>query len=102
MSAKVKTIVSDGGPTAYFDFPEGAITLNDLIEHKDMGFHRGNIFKACWRWGTKAGVSKEYDARKIIYSGARLLQKVAGVEALRKNLQELLDDPQFQPRKDTK
>lgn len=88
----------DGGPAAYYDFPEGAITLNDLIEHKQMCFHRGNIFKACWRWGEKAGTSKEYDARKIIYSGARLLMSILGVKELRKTLQQMLDDPQFKER----
>jgi hypothetical protein len=90
--------VSDGGPAEYYDFPEGAITLNDLIEHKDMDFHRGNIFKACWRYGTKKGVSKEYDARKIIYSGARILMKLVGVVELRNTLIKMLDDPQFQDR----
>ncbi len=87
-----------GGPSEYYDFPEGAITLNDLIEDKDMGFHRGNIFKACWRWGTKEGTSKEYDARKIIYSGSRLLKKIAGVKSLRETLKTMLNDPQFQER----
>jgi hypothetical protein len=90
--------VSDGGPAEYYDFPEGALTLNDLIEHKDMDFHRGNIFKACWRYGTKKGVSKEYDARKVIYSGARLLMKLVGVAELRNTLIKMLDDPQFQDR----
>jgi len=93
-----KEIVSDGGPAQYYDFPEGAITLNDLIEYKDMGFHLGNIFKACWRYGTKKGTSKEYDARKIIYSGARLLMGLVGVKELRITLQKMLDDPQFQER----
>jgi hypothetical protein len=91
-------IEADGGPAQYYDFPEGAITLNDLIEHKDMGFHLGNIFKACWRYGTKKGTSKEYDARKIIYSGARLLMGLVGVKELRITLQKMLDDPQFQER----
>ena len=88
----------DGGPATYYDFPEGAITLNDLIEFKKMSFHLGNIFKAVWRWGEKEGTSKEYDARKIIYSGARLLQQEAGVKSLRETLQKMLDDKQFMER----
>lgn len=100
-------IKSDGGPSAYYDFPEGAITLNDLIEHKSdtqwLGdsFHLSNITKAAWRWGDKEGTTKEYDARKFIYSGCRLLMKYAGVSAVRKTLQDLLDDPQFQERDKT-
>lgn len=90
---------SDGGVSRYYDFPEGAITLNDLIEHKDMGFHLGNIFKACWRMGTKSGTTTDYDERKILYSAARLIKKSSGVESLRKELQRLLDDPQFKDSK---
>jgi hypothetical protein len=95
---------SDGGPSDYYDFPAGAITLNDLLEYKGdkqwLGdsFHLSNIIKAAWRWGDKKGVTTAYDARKIIYSGARLLLKYAGVENLRKTLQDMLDDPQFQER----
>ena len=97
-------IKSDGGPSSYYDFPAGAITLNDLIEYKSdkqwLGdsFHLSNIVKAAWRWGDKEGTTKEYDARKFIYSGCRLLMKYAGVAAVRKTLQSLLDDPQFQER----
>lgn len=94
----MQKIESNGGPTQYYDFPDGAITLNDLIEYKEMDFHRGNVFKACWRWGEKAGTDFLYDTRKIVYSGCRIYMKLAGVESLRNYLQELLDDPQFQTR----
>lgn len=61
-----------GGATDYYDFPEGATTLNDLIEYKNMSFALGNIFKACYRLGEKAGTSKLYDINKIIYFAERL------------------------------
>jgi hypothetical protein len=97
----------DGGPASYYDFPPSAITLNDLLEHKGdtqwLGdsFHLSNVVKAAWRWGDKEGTSKAYDSRKLIYSGARLLMKYAGVEAVRKTLQSMLDDPQFKERDTT-
>lgn len=93
----------DGGPSSYYDFKNGG-TLNDELEHKGetqwLGdtFHLANIVKAAWRWGIKSGTTKEYDARKFIYSGARLLMKYAGVVELRATLQRLLDDPQFQEK----
>ena len=93
--------VPDGGPQAYYDLPPDAVTLNDLIEFKSYNqwlgdtAHLFNIFKAAWRWGIKEGTSKEYDARKFIYSGARLLMHYAGVEATRETLQKMLDDKQF-------
>lgn len=69
-------IVSDGKATAYYDFPIGATTLNDLIEYKDMSFARGNIFKAAYRLGEKAGIEEEYDLNKIIYYAERLLNRL--------------------------
>ena len=74
MKAKVK-IASTGDSTAYYDFPEGMVTLNDLIEHKNMSFAEGNIFKAIYRLGEKAGIDKEYDLHKIIYYANRLLNQ---------------------------
>lgn len=97
-------VVSDGGPSSYYDFPQGMLTLNDLLEFKGDqcwkgdSFHLANIVKATWRWGTKQGTTKPYDARKIIYSGARLLMKYAGVKEVRKTLQQMLDDDQFKER----
>ncbi|WP_179295903.1 hypothetical protein [Mesorhizobium sp. WSM4312] len=45
----------------------------DLIEHKRMGFSIGNIFKACYRLGSKDGTTRAYDLRKIIYFAQREL-----------------------------
>ena len=94
-------IKSDGGPSTYFDLCNGG-TLNDELERKGdeqwLGdsFHLGNVVKLAWRWGLKEGTDKAYDANKLIYSGARLLMKYKGVASVRKSLQNLLDDPQFQ------
>jgi hypothetical protein len=94
----------DGGPAEYYDMPANVITLNDVIEWKGEtswkgdSFHLGNILKAAWRWGIKEGTTKEYDARKFMYSGARLLMKYAGVASVRKTLQQMLDDPQFKEK----
>ena len=53
-------IKSDGGSTKYYDIPEGAKDLQDLIEHKNMSFGLANIFKACYRFGEKEGNDLEY------------------------------------------
>ena len=94
-------IKSDGGPANYYDFPESWTTFNDFIEHKSQtqwlgfSFHLGNIGKALCRWGDKDGTTEEYDAKKIIYSGVRVLKMLIGTKATRDYLQRLLDDPQF-------
>ena len=73
MDPKVK---SDGGSTDYYKIPAGATDLADLIEHKDMSFALGNIFKACYRLGEKSGNDLLYDINKIIYFAERLKAQV--------------------------
>jgi hypothetical protein len=97
----VKTNVSDGGPSSYYDFDAGWNTFNDFMEHKattqwgSFSLHLKDVGKALCRFGIKAGTSDAYDARKIIYSGLRILGMIEGNEAMRKELLKLLDDKQF-------
>lgn len=92
---------SDGGPSDYYDFLPGWITLNDYIEHKSEqqwgadSFHLANITKAGCRWGDKEGTSKAYDAKKIMYSALRILRRIEGTQNVRVFLKELLGDRQF-------
>lgn len=67
---------SDGGSTDYYDIPQDAIDISDLIEHRRMSFGVGNIFKACYRLGRKSGIDDAYDLRKIIHFATRELQYV--------------------------
>ena len=67
---------SDGSSTGYYKLPEGATDLIDLIEHKNMTFGIGNIFKACYRLGDKHGIDHGYDLRKIIFFAQRALAKL--------------------------
>ena len=98
-------IKSDGGPSSYYDFPSGKdawVTLNDMNDYKSvhqwgpLSFHMTNVNKATFRFGQKDGTSKVYDINKIIYSGLRMKLMLEDKEAVRKYLQQLLDDPQFQ------
>lgn len=97
-------IKSEGGPSSYYDFPFHLwVTVNDSLEYLAFNVwgpysvHFKDIFKAGFRWGRKGGTTKEYDAKKIIYSGLRLLGMVAGKEAVYTYLQELIEDKQFKP-----
>jgi len=98
----------DGGPSPYYDFPKGCVTLNDLMEWKGDtqwggdSFHLANVTKAAWRWGIKSGTSQAYDARKLMYSGARLLMKYTSKTELRSYLLQLLEDPQFSVKEENK
>jgi hypothetical protein len=98
---------SSGGPSSYYDMPYSAwVTTNDqmeyLAEHKwgKYAIHLKDIFKGLCRWGDKSGTTVEYDSRKVIYYGCRVLMMVVGAAELRVYLHELLDDKQFQEKTD--
>lgn len=69
---------SDGGSTDYYQLPEGATELFDLINHRNMNFAVGNIFKACYRLGEKDGINNEYDLRKIVFMAKQELKRIGG------------------------
>jgi len=93
---------TEGGPAEYYDFKPNWVTLNDMNDYKaqhqwgPLSFHMGNISKATYRFGEKGNTSKVYDINKIIYSGLRCKLMLEDKKAVRKYLQQLLDDPQFQ------
>lgn len=62
---------STGWSTSYYELPEDARELQDLIEHKGMNFAVGNMFKACYRLGDKEGTDANYDLNKIIWFATR-------------------------------
>ena len=98
--------LSNGGPSSYYDFPRSNkfVTLNDLMEWKaiqhwgPLSLHIKDVMKACFRIGTKLGTDEAYDARKIVYSGLRLLIMLKGVEEVEKFLDTLSSDPQFRSK----
>ena len=58
-------IESDGLSTSYYSIPAHATELRHLISHKGMSKSRGDIFKACYRLGEKAGTDVMYDLNKM-------------------------------------
>lgn len=95
---------SNGGPSAYYDFPTNNwVTLNDLMEYKatnhwnGYALHLKDVVKASFRFGVKSGVDNSYDARKIVYSGLRLLLMIKGRNEVANFLYDLSCDPQFKP-----
>lgn len=73
-SAKDK---NDGSNANYYEIPEGARSLGDIIDGFRLNFNQGNILKAIWRLGRKPGVSRSYDLKKIIYYAQRELNREA-------------------------
>ena len=58
-------VVSDGSTASYYELPEGANELQDLISHRDMNAQIGEIFRSCYRYGIASHSDKLRDAKKI-------------------------------------
>lgn len=97
-------IKSDGGPSTYYDFKPDWVTLNDameyLAEHRwgKYALHLKDSMKACFRFGSKDGADVSYDAKKLVYSGLRLLVMIEGKGKVQQFLAKLAADPQFQSK----
>ena len=57
--------MSDGSTASYYELPEGAKELQDLISYKDMNAQIGEIFRATYRYGQSSHSDKLRDAKKI-------------------------------------
>lgn len=58
---------SDGSTASYYQLPEGATELQDLISHRDLNAQIGEIFRAAYRYGQCPHSPKIRDIKKIIY-----------------------------------
>lgn len=58
---------SDGSTASYYELPEGATELQDLISERDMNAQIGEIFRACYRYGRASHSDKLRDAKKISF-----------------------------------
>jgi len=58
---------SNGSTAAYYELPEGAKELQDIITYKNMNAQIGEIFRACMRYGEVEHSPKLRDIRKIIF-----------------------------------
>ena len=56
---------SDGSTAAYYELPEGAKELQDLISHRNMNAQIGEIFRSCYRYGLALHSDQLRDAKKI-------------------------------------
>ncbi len=68
--------ISGGSTPKQYGVPEGAKDLQDLIEHREMNFALGNIFKACYRRGTCEHSDELRDMRKIVWFAEREIARL--------------------------
>lgn len=72
---------NNGGSTDYYDFPENAKCVMDLIEIFGMNFSQGNILKSayCLNRGRHDGTNMERELNKIIFFAKRELERISKV-----------------------
>lgn len=97
----IKAIVSDGGPSEYYDFKESHKTLNDWMEDKAKeqwgaySLHMKDLIKGATRFGTKSGVGVDYDINKMLYSTIRMKVMEVGKQKAVEYILSILEDRQF-------
>ena len=97
----IKAIVSDGGPSEYYDFKESHKTLNDWMEDKAKSqwgaysLHMKDLGKGMCRFGNKNGVTEGYDINKMLYSTIRMKVMEVGKQKAVEYILSILEDKQF-------
>ena len=72
--SKVIEVGSGGSTPSQYGIPANTKELQDLIEYREMNFALGNIFKACYRIGTKN--DNLYEINKILWFANRLKNSI--------------------------
>ncbi len=68
--------VSDGSTASYYQLPEGAKELQDLISYRNMNSQLGEIFRACYRYGQASHSDQLRDAKKIAFYAAAEIERL--------------------------
>jgi len=81
MTERKEPYISDGSTASYYELPEGATELQDLISYKNLNAQIGEIFRACYRYGQVKHSPMLRDAKKIkfyIEAEIKRLEKLEG------------------------
>lgn len=58
---------SDGLTASYYELPEGAKELQDLISYRNMNAQVGEAFRSLYRMGSAAHSDRIRDCKKVIF-----------------------------------
>lgn len=58
---------SDGSTASYYELPEGATELQDLISYRNLNSQDGEIFRAIYRKGRASHSDELRDAKKVLF-----------------------------------
>jgi len=71
---------SDGSTASYYELPNGATELQELISAKNMNAQIGEIFRACYRYGQVAHSPEIRDIKKILFYAKAELDRLNKLE----------------------
>jgi len=64
---KQSTTTSDGSTASYYELPDGATELQELISYRNMNAQDGEIFRAIYRKGRASHSDELRDAKKVLF-----------------------------------
>jgi len=67
---------SDGSTASYYELPEGATELQDLISAKNMNAQIGEIFRECYRYGQASHSDEIRGIKKILFYAKAELERL--------------------------
>lgn len=81
MKNRKNSYTSDGSTASYYQLPEGATELQDLISHKNMNAQIGEVFRACYRYDEVAHSPMLRDAKKMRFYIDAEIKRLEKLEA---------------------
>lgn len=80
IGGRVKSTTSDGSTASYYELPDGAEQLQDLISFRNMNSQLGEIGRAWYRYGQDHHSSRVRELKKIRYYCDAELERLAKYE----------------------
>ena len=78
-------VASDGSTASYYELPQGATELQDLISHRNMNAQMGEIFRECYRYGRASHCDEVRGIKKIIFYAKAELKRLEQLEDTKGN-----------------
>lgn len=71
---------SDGSTASYYELPDGATELQDLISYRNMNAQIGECFRECYRYGKASHSDEMRGIKKILFYAKAELVRLQNLE----------------------
>jgi hypothetical protein len=76
----INKVTSDGSTASYYELPENATELQDLISAKNMNAQIGEIFRECYRYGLASHSDEMRGIKKILFYAKAELERLQNLK----------------------